>query len=236
MKKALFFISLLAFSLLASSRLNATNFLPKNDLNTVYRFILGREIKDSEYEKEKSKNLVDVQRSLIDSEEYKNAVSNYLSDAYFILLGRLPDKTGESFWKTRGPLEIYRGIKESFEFKAQKKLEFFVIETFNDIPCHQSFSVLKTKEEMVNFYSGLESVSSINMDLVNYYDICYGMVEGNWNIEIDEIFELQDKIEVRLKLKKDNAKVKNFSYPSIQFVTKKSNKNFYDFRLVEIVD
>jgi len=96
--------------------------LPKSTYNKIFRSILGREIKDSEYESVKDKSLDQLVDELLESSEYKNKIASFVQASFQFHLGRGVDPVGLTFWSTRFPLEIYTGIMESDEYKIKKGL------------------------------------------------------------------------------------------------------------------
>ncbi|GAB4140496.1 MAG: hypothetical protein Fur0024_1830 [Patescibacteria group bacterium] len=91
----------------------------KNQINLIFRMILGREVSAREFAKicTSQVGVEDLIKILISSEVYDTRVRSFVSKMYEFLLKRAPDEIGVNFWATRFPLELFFGIKNSAEYK-----------------------------------------------------------------------------------------------------------------------
>jgi hypothetical protein len=86
-----------------------------DDLNIVFRSIMGRPLDQGDYSFWKDEELTTALNAIPQSVEYEQVMRGYITDIYLTVLGRYPDSAGGESWVNAGPLEVYRSISSSEE-------------------------------------------------------------------------------------------------------------------------
>jgi hypothetical protein len=203
--------------------------IDREDLDIVFRYVMGRSADDGDYAFWQSNTDVTVPIQVIpDSEEYRTAIKPYVVDMYLTLLGRYPDLQGARDWQSAGPFEMYRSIKASQEAKQIERVNPERLVQYSNQPCVTSNVVLKTPDELdILFSSSTPGYGESQQILQNnyIYVMCGGKTDQQSVLEIVEIKNTPAAVDVFYTLRPASSSESGGNYPSATFTTERFNKN-----------
>jgi hypothetical protein len=170
------------------------------DLNTVFRSIMGRGLTDNDYNTWKDKELTTTLRTIQKSKEYESAMKQYVADVYSMLLGRSPDLAGGNSWINSGPLEVYRSIKSSNEYAETSTFIPAPFVQFEYQYCAPGGVVIKNTRQFYHYFPEgspqlqnlIKTIESIELDTEQIFNNSMQDVSGKFSVS--GLFEQGDEI------------------------------------------
>jgi hypothetical protein len=227
-KKIILSVSAFALGVFNLQKIEYTNAqVNRDDLNLLFRYTMGRGADEGDMKFwGNSSNLTVPLQIIPDSEEYKNAMKPYIVDMYLTLLGRYPDYEGARNWNSAGPMEIYRSIKKSVEYRQTQFLQPNNFLQYGDEPCVESGVVLKEKSDLdILFNSESMGFSESSGVLQNeyIYNICAGKTAEKSILEVVEIKNLPAVTEIIYTVRQSDDQIAGH-YPSVVFSLPKTGR------------